>query len=201
MKFPSSAVFLFVAAGASSLMLAATASAAGKWVIPVDEGTGSTEFVAVGNPTAIRIRGTAERPKGKLTIDGASVSGTITVPVASFDSGLALRNQHMKQKYMEVDKYPDVAFSLTSLGSLDKVTESKDFSSEVPFDGKLKIHGVEKGVQGKAKVARKGDSVSVAAAMKINIRDFNIEVPTFAGVTVTNDVDIKVEFTAPMRAQ
>lgn len=187
---------------AASLLASPWTSAASKFQIHLDEGRATSNFVAIGNPTAIRIRGTMEKPKGRILADASGLSGAITVAVASFDTGISLRNQHMKEKYLEASKHPEVTFTPTRIDSLDGILKDPAFTGKgLAVEGRMKIHGVEKPVKGQAAITRKGDSVTGTFQLKLNIRDFEIDVPTFAGVTVANEVEVTVDFTAPFKGQ
>src|SRR5438309_1643612 len=65
---------------------------------------GSTGFLAIGNPSAIRIDGKSEGPEGELAVqekDGNFlVSGQLKVSMKNCETGIALRDRHMKEKYL-----------------------------------------------------------------------------------------------------
>lgn len=48
--------------------------------------------------------------------DGASpAKGEVHVDLASLDTGLSLRNKHMRENHLETDKYPEAMFQLESM--------------------------------------------------------------------------------------
>src|SRR5262245_34322468 len=80
---------------------------ASKWTVDLSGGSGQVEFHAIGKPSAIKIHGKGEAPKGKITLDNGKIGGVITAHLASFDTGIQTRNEHMKNKYLGVQKYPE----------------------------------------------------------------------------------------------
>ena len=75
------------------------------------------------------------------------------------------------------------------------------FSAEnVPFTGKLALHGVEKPVSGTAKIEKTGDKVTVAANFGLKVSEYGIVIPVFAGITMADDVQVTVADSAPLVA-
>ena len=144
------------------------------------------KFLAIGNPSAIRIQGegktlTAEKTEWK---DG-KVSGNFRVPLDSLETGIAMRDRHMKEKYLETAKFPNADFELSpcALGE----TETK-------CDGKLTLHGVTKPVSVRVKGSPAGDKrMKIDAGFSVKLSEFGIAIPKFANVTVAEDVEITVD--------
>jgi polyisoprenoid-binding protein YceI len=62
--------------------------------------------------------------------------------------------------------------------------------------GALSIHGVTKAVSAKYKVRNDNGRLDTEGSMRINIRDFGINVPSYLGVTVKPDVDVAIKLSA-----
>jgi polyisoprenoid-binding protein YceI len=152
------------------------------------------EFKATGRPSALKIVGKGEGLNGNLAFKGASLAGQITFDMNALTTGIAMRDEHMKKKYLEVEKYPQAKLTITELKLPDAAGKGADFAvDDVGFNGTLALHGVEKPIQGKAKVTRAGGDGTALASFAIKISDYAIAVPSFAGITVADDVEIKVE--------
>lgn len=71
--------------------------------------SGSVEFLAIGRPSAIKIRGKGTAPEGKVTLvsdkENRIARGTLVFDMTSLDTGMDTRNEHMKEKYLETGKY------------------------------------------------------------------------------------------------
>ena len=95
----------------------------------------------------------------------------------------------MKEKYLEVGKFPSATLTVKNIAFA-----SEQNGVPVPFQGELEFHGIKKVISGTLKLDSKNDCLSLDCDFSINLTDFGIEVPTFAGVTVNNQIPIQVEF-------
>lgn len=161
---------------------------------PVDSGNGKVEFLAVGKPSAIKIKGEGKGPQGELQLkkSGAqfSLNGELTVDLDSIDTGIGLRDRHMKEKYLETAKFKTAVLKIKEATLPASALEG---AGEYSLPGLLTLKGVEKPVQLKVKLEPEGDKIKSISFFKINLADFPIEVPKYAGITVANDVDVSVE--------
>jgi polyisoprenoid-binding protein YceI len=157
---------------------------------------GSVEFLATGWPSALKIHGKGTGPGGTLTVTDHSVSGSLAVDLASLETGISLRDRHLKEEYLQVDRYPQARLTLSRL-DVALVPDGATFGGvAVPFEGKLLLHGVEKPVSGQAKVSRHDSRLTVSAQFSINLGDFGVAVPKYMGITVAEKVDVKAAFSA-----
>ncbi len=152
---------------------------------------GKVEFTAGGKPSFVKIHGTGAAPKGHLSIDGEKVAGQFDLDLSTLDSGIKLRNEHMKNKYLEIEKYPKAVLVLESASKVADWKNGKGKISDATFTGKLTLHGAQKAVKGTFGVAASGKA-NVSFVVKLS--DYNVAVPTFAGITVADEVNVDVEF-------
>lgn len=165
---------------AAALVLSAPAFAA-----PV---TGSVEFKGKATPGFLTIPGKGGKLTGDVTVTGGVATGTLTVNLADFSTEIDMRDDHMKNKYLEVGTYPTATLVLKPW----TVT-----AAESDFEGDLTLHGVTKPVKGKAKV----DGKKLAATMKVKASEYGIPAPDYgvgkAKVTMGEEIDVTVTATAP----
>jgi polyisoprenoid-binding protein YceI len=184
-------------AGAFTPQATASATAA-RPALSVGVQPGRVEFDAVGWPSALKIHGKGEGLEGRLRVEGAGVSGAIAFDLQSLSTGIALRDRHMKEKYLETARFPRATLTLSRV-ALEKVPATDRFGPvAVPFGGTLSLHGVEQPVTGEAKIARSGSSLTTTATFEINIKDFGIGVPSYMGITVAEKVQVRVGFPAQL---
>jgi polyisoprenoid-binding protein YceI len=143
---------------------------------------GEVSFTATG-PAGLKIVGTTSQIAIKE--DGANV--VVSVPLSSVDTGIALRNKHMKEKYLEVDKYPNAELT---------VARSAVKEGSGSAQGTMKIHGQSKPVTFNYNAKKAGEGFAVDGTVHININEYGVEVPSYLGVTVKPGVDIAVKFSA-----
>lgn len=172
------------------------------WSAPIYKLTaesGETHFLAIGNPSAIRIEGKLQGPEGELLVQeiesNLMISGSLKVNLKNSTTGMALRDRHMKEKYLEVDKYAEAVLSLENL-TLPKKRVSQEFPEKIKFNGVLSLHGVQKPIAGEFVIKPQGTKFKINANFPMKISEFGIQVPTFAGITVADHVDVTVQATA-----
>lgn len=185
---------LFVLAALAAALFAPRASLPGeKRVWNLENATGKTVFRAVGRPSLLRVKGTARAPTGQAFIENSALSGVFAVELKEFDTGISLRNTHMREKYLEVSKFPRATLEIRDLPLPEK--------GEAAFDGTLTLHGVTKSVRGKAQVERRTENgvvlLRVEATLELKISDFGIQTPSYAGITVADVVTVDVDCEAP----
>lgn len=151
------------------------------------------EFKAQANPGGININGTGPAPVGTLKVTDGRVSGELVIDLSKLDSGMPMRTKHMKEKALEVEKFPNATLSFTDL----KLLSGADL---VPFYGKLTLHGVTKPVEGKIKFDRKEPEMKVHADFNIKLSDFAIPTQKFAGITVDDQVSIVIDTLTEMKS-
>ena len=117
---------------------------------------------------------TTSKVNGKVKIAGGNVQATkITVPLSTLGTKMKLRDEHMKDKYLEVSKFPTAELTMG---------EGKGGTGKA----KLKIRGIEKEVTGTYKVKGK----SVEATFAINLSDYNITGIRYMGAGVKDKAEI-----------
>lgn len=157
---------------------------------------GKIQFEAVGRPSMVKIKGTATGPEGGFTINKGLLSGEMKFALNSLDTGIDLRNDHMKEKYLEVNKYPHAKLTVKDLPLPSTWSLQNAGLKDFPFKGILQLHGVEKEVSGTLNVSEK---LKTEAQFEIKISDFKIDIPSYLGITVADTVKVQVsvnEFTA-----
>jgi polyisoprenoid-binding protein YceI len=165
---------------------------------PIAAGSGSSEFLAVGKPSFLKIVGKGKGPEGTLSVTDGKATGNFTVDLKSLSTDNTMRDKHMKEKYLQTEQYPTAEFHLNSLKT-DKPLDKGDVAlKDVPFEGTFKLHGVEKPVNGTADVSvEKGTLVGVAN-FSVKLTDYKIDIPKFAGITVAEDVKVTVHGSGPV---
>lgn len=125
--------------------------------------------------TTKTINGTA-----KKNADGSVEASKIEIPLDTLDTGIALRNEHMREKHLETKKYPNAI-----------VTEAKG------KDGKgtamLEVHGVKKPISGTYEI----DGKELVVKFPVNVGDFNVGKIRYMGVGVKEEA--QVEARIPMK--
>lgn len=149
-------------------------------------GTPAVEFSAAG-PAGLKIDGKTDA----LDVAEADATITIRVGLAQLDTGIALRNKHMREKHLETDKYP-FAELVVPRSSLQQPQDGDEVTTSVTAP--ITIHGRTKPVSIRYRARRAGTTYEVQGTTRVNMKEFGIDVPSYLGVTVKPDVEITVRF-------
>lgn len=152
------------------------------------------EFTAIGKPSLLKINGTGGKLKGQVSFANLLVSAEFIVPLDTVVTGVGLRDKHMKEKYLEIEKFPEATLKIAELKMEKNFLKDKASQKNVPFKGKLKIHGFESDIEGTADIDSDEKSISIQAKTKTNITSHKIDLPSYLGVKVADEVEIKVDF-------
>lgn len=163
-------------------------------VLKLNKDRGQTNFLAQGNPSAIRIDGKGEGPEGefKITEKGENLvlTGSLKVNLNTYETGIALRDRHMKEKYLEVGQFQEAVLTVQEL-VLPKKALNQEGDSKGPFKGTLNLHGIQKDVQGEFSLKFSfQEGLKMSAGFQMKLSDFGISVPSFAGITVADRVEV-----------
>lgn len=147
------------------------------------------------------ILGTSHSVTGSASFDGRSGTFDLSVPVASLDTGIAMRDDHLRSEmWMDAAKAPNITFT----GS--KVVAKGQDKYEVT--GKLAFRGVAKEttliVTAKeipvesAKKAGLGDkgALRVRGEFRVKLSDYGIVIPEMAAAKVSDIWTVKVSIFA-----
>ncbi len=150
---------------------------------------GAVEALVIGKPSLLKILAKGEPPRGRLTVEGAKVEGTFEFELTSLNSGIELRDDHMKNRYLKVNEHPKATLQIRGLRLAEEFSEERPEVGETEFTGDLTLHGVTKPVRGRFKI---GEDRKVSADFKLKLTDFQIEIPSYMGITVADEVQVRV---------
>lgn len=150
---------------------------------------GGVEALVIGKPSLLKIRAKGEPAIGSLVIDGKKVNGSFEFELKTLDSGISLRDDHMLNRYLKVGEHPKATLVIKDLQLAKEFSAANPEVSETDFTGDLTLHGVTKPVKGKFKV---GEKRNVSADFKVTLSEFSIDIPTYMGITVADEVNISV---------
>jgi polyisoprenoid-binding protein YceI len=98
--------------------------------------------------TMEKFTGRTSTVNGSADIDPANLAGTISgsfaVDMASLSTGMALRDQHMRENQLETAKYPQATFTLKRFEQPSKAALASGEEVTVTAVGDLMIHGASK---------------------------------------------------------
>lgn len=177
------------------LLVAGHAALAAKWEVDLSSGKADVQFLAVARPGGVHIRGkTSDKAndplQGKLTIDGSAVTGSASYKLDALDTGIALRTQHMKEKYLETPKFPQAKLQLTKLRLPQALVDGDFVAKDEPFEAELTLRDETKTITGRVAVRREGDSIQMQFTFPVSLKQYKVPPPAFMGIHVEDEVQV-----------
>lgn len=160
--------------------------------IKSDTANGSVQFEAIGRPAMIKIKGEGDGASSILTLNQNNLSGEISFNLSSLKTGIGLRDEHMKEKYLQVKTNPVARLALSNLQLPSAWTLQNPLVGSQTFKGKLLLHGVEREVTGVYTI--ENQQLKSNAQFEIKLSDFKIDIPSYLGVKVADSVKVTVNF-------
>jgi polyisoprenoid-binding protein YceI len=116
--------------------------------------------------------------KGEVTVAGPAqpLNGALHVDLQSLETGIGLRDRHMKNNYLEVEKGTEYAAAR--------------------LEDMLTLHGARKEVTGSAQIKPTSNGYRVEATFPLRTAEFGIPDPTYLGVGVKDELQVRVNFVA-----
>lgn len=124
--------------------------------------------------------------------DSGGVEGSdlyFEVDLNSLDTGIGMRNNHMRENYLITDTYPYAAYK----GKIVKAARPGGSEMLVDVDGVMTIHGTGKPLRVTGRVRVDGDRYRLTCSFPLDIRDFGIEVPSLMGMKVGPVVQLDMD--------
>ena len=141
--------------------------------------------------------GQTHKVSGSINFDPAHArgSGRIAVDLSSIDTGIALRNEHLRGgMWLNTDKFPEAVFETTSV--------KHGTGAKYLVAGKLTLHGITRAISADATVryvkesdaTRRamfmGNVVNVKTSFKVDLADYGIMIPDMVKGKVANTITV-----------
>jgi polyisoprenoid-binding protein YceI len=123
------------------------------------------------------------------------LEGEASVDLGTLETGIGLRDDHLRNEYLEVGR--GEGFARAVLAQV-RLAEAKDaaFEGRTAFSGVLRVHGTSREVRGGAEIRRTAGGVRVHAGFSVALADFGVRTPRYLGVGVEDVVQVRVSFLA-----
>jgi len=164
------------------------------FLLTLKPGSSQIKFEAVGRPSALKIHGTGTDLIGSFNLVGQTLKADLSFKPESLETGISLRDKHMKEKYLEVEKFPEIKFRIQDAQVPASFFQDNYLGEELPINGILTLHGVEKPIIAKMRLEKKANVTLVKTQFSLKVTDYGIEIPKFANVTMAEDVNVSTDF-------
>jgi len=112
------------------------------------------------------------------------------VNLDALDTGIGLRNRHMKENYLETFRYPYAQFN----GKVVKEDAEPNNKSKVTVDGEMFIHGVAKKLTISGTIEKNKPSYRIQSEFTIKLSDYKIEVPSLMFMRISEEIKLVLDF-------
>lgn len=144
--------------------------------------------------------GITDRIDGYLLLDGPALGPStgqgetrlyVEVDLATLDTGIGLRNRHMRDNYLEVRTFPFATFE----GRIHSVEEVPGRPFSVTSRGVLRIHGVARDRLLTCAVTQAGDGYRARCGFQVLLSDHGIAIPRLMFLRLANEIQVSLDFT------
>jgi polyisoprenoid-binding protein YceI len=155
------------------------------------------------------IHGRTSKVTGTIAADPADVptaSVDVTIDLASLDTGIDMRNCHLRERFLQVDKFPTATFKSVSVAAPKSIGTNNP--TVINVTGDLTIHGVTKRITvpvravvipetDQTKSSRgPGDWIHATTEFPIKLGDYGIPVPENLLMKLSDRIGIKLDLFA-----
>ncbi|MEB3198619.1 MAG: YceI family protein [Candidatus Sericytochromatia bacterium] len=201
----------YLAATLGALLLTATPAMAATRSYVVEQDMHSVNEVSFTSKAAIvKFVGRTAKFEGEAQIDPsnpAKASGKVIVDLPSLDTGISLRNEHMRGA-LETEKFPKAVFAFDGIRVPgNRLPADKPVTGMAT--GSMTIHGVTKKITVPVELTllpqqdasyRAGDWVHVTSQFKLKVTDYGVQLPKGVfGLKVAEDMDMLIDGMAKAR--
>lgn len=115
------------------------------------------------------------------------------VDLNTLDTGIGLRDKHMRDNYLETEKYPFAEFT----GKFNAIPGlSVGSKTPVTAIGKFKIHGVERQIEVKGTLSKNGKGeLELEAGFELLLSDYKIPVPKLVFYELAEKQEVSIKAT------
>lgn len=199
MLSPASPRLLFLIV--SLLISSAVSAEVRTFRIASDDSKNVVQFVS--EATLERVVGRTHDIQGSLELDlndlAATTKGFFSVDLRSMDTGIGLRNQHMRDNQLHTNKYPEATFVLKRFVNVSRNDLAPGETVNVLAEGDFTIHGVTKTYQIPVTLtyvpgSGAGDIIKVTGDWSLRLADHKINRPEFLFMRLAEEQNISVAF-------
>lgn len=145
-----------------------------------------------------RVQGVGKEFSGTISGDPRDITTAkiiIRLDPTGFNTQNEKRDKVMREKSLEVEKYPYIEFESTSIEAEDKELDLNG-PTDATVLGKLALHGVEKDVRVPVRIFWDEKHLSADAEMDLKLDEFNVFRPKVLFFRLQNDVKVRFRIVA-----
>lgn len=159
---------------------------------------GKNKVVFVSKATMERFQGETDRLLGRIEVEpsalGTKIGVHLEVDLTTLDTGIAMRNRHMRENHLETGKYPLAVFDGATLtGPADAALKPGE-TSVLEADGTFTLHGVSRPLHVRVEATYRPaeNRIEFRTSFPVTLSDYQIARPEFLFLKLSETQDVKV---------
>jgi polyisoprenoid-binding protein YceI len=164
------------------------------------QATGGKQLVQfVSNAALEKIVGRASEMNGTISLDlrnlTSGATGSVAVDMRTLDTGLSLRNQHMRTNHLNTEEYPFSTFTIKSIVSAEPADIFAGGTANTLLRGTLELRGVAKDYEmlGTMTFDPASSVLTVKHKFSLFLKDHGMIRPDFLFMKLAEKQEITVE--------
>lgn len=125
---------------------------------------------------------------GPKQLDGADFY--FEVDLNTLDTGIGLRNRHMRENYLNTDRYPKATYK-------GKIISAKQIGKnhfKVMTEGEFYCHGVTQKRQIPGEIFVNGNDLRIKSAFDVKLSDHQIKIPSIMFYKIDENMQVQADF-------
>jgi len=131
-----------------------------------------------------------DQPVLSDAVGGSDTEFYFEVDLASLDTGIGLRNRHMRDNYLEVDRHPYATFS----GVIERVVQMEPETYGVTVSGNISIHGKDRPLRAPCDITTRDDGYRAKCSFRVLLTDFDIKIPRVMFLKIADEIQLELDF-------
>lgn len=186
----------WVLVGVAALLAATPPASAQEYHVDLDA---DNRVTFISRASIEEFEGVTDKIDGYVLLDGPELTPEtggddmafyLEVDLASLDTGIGLRNRHMRENYLEVEEYPYAAYD----GRIVRVGRTSGGAYQVVGRGTMSIHGVDREMEIPCEVMPDGEGYRADCSFQVRLSDFDIEIPKVMFLKLANEIRLRLDF-------
>lgn len=163
--------------------------------------TDGSEVVFRSEATMESFEGKTDQVSGTVVCDPGDLTAPlqlrVEVDLASLDTGIGLRNQHMRDRHLETDEYPLAVFEADEIVRASTGALIAGQAVEVVVRGSFDLHGVVRPLEVTARVVlTKQGGLEVTTEFPVSLEAHAIDRPQFLVMKLADEQQVRVHLFA-----
>lgn len=160
----------------------------------------ASEIVFESSAPMESFTGRTDQVTGWVEADLGNLAGKIdlqvVVDLASFDTGIGKRNQHMRDNHLETDRFPSAVFRGGAVVQSQPASLVPGQLAVLTLQGTLDLHGVRRDRQCDLTVTLTGEGhLRVQGEFPVLLSEHDIERPKFLVLKLADEQKVRIDLT------